>query len=65
MSRAENMKLVRRLKSAGFLVVRTGSGHWKVTSPEGKGSVIMGFSPRGKGRHDTMKRLREIGYKEN
>ena len=65
MSRAESMKLVKRLRSAGFVVVRTGSGHWKVTSPEGKGPVIMGFSPRAKGRHATMKRLREIGYKED
>lgn len=56
------MKLVKKLRGQGFSVDRTGSGHWKVTSPAGEGPVIMGFSPSGKGLHKTLKRLESIGF---
>jgi predicted RNA binding protein YcfA (HicA-like mRNA interferase family) len=58
------MRLVRRLEQAGYVVTRTGSGHWKVQHPRGGEQVIMGFSPTGTAFHKTMKRLREIGYHE-
>lgn len=56
------MKLVKQLRSAGFIVERTGSGHWKVTNPETGKFVNMAFSPRSGGQHKTLKRLKEIGY---
>ena len=61
-SRRETQRLVRDLKKCGFLVTRTGSGHWKVAAPQGPGSVIMAFSPRKTALHKTMARLKEIGY---
>lgn len=57
------MKLVKDLRKRGFVVERTGSGHWKVVNPDGRGPVILGFSPRQGPGHSTMKRLAEIGYK--
>lgn len=63
MSRAETMKLVKQLRKQGFAVERTGSGHWKVVAPDGRGSVVMAFSPTSGGKHRTLKRLAEIGYK--
>lgn len=63
MGRAESMKLVKDLRKQGFEVERTGSGHWKVTGPDG-GCVVMGFSPHGQGLHKTHKRLAELGYKK-
>lgn len=62
MGRAESMKLVKQLQKAGFRVERTGSGHWKVYSHDGRGPVVIAFSPRTGGMHKTMKRLSEIGY---
>lgn len=61
--RAQTMELVKNLRKQGFEVVRTGSGHWKVSHPERSGFVIMGFSPSHSGQHLTLKRLRKIGYK--
>jgi predicted RNA binding protein YcfA (HicA-like mRNA interferase family) len=61
--RAETMKLVRRLEKQGFVVERTGGGHWKVTHPEREGHVTMGFSPSSSGTKKSMKRLRELGFK--
>jgi predicted RNA binding protein YcfA (HicA-like mRNA interferase family) len=55
-------RLVRELESAGFLVTRTGSGHWKVQHPMGGESVIMAFSPKHTGFQKSMIRLRKIGY---
>jgi predicted RNA binding protein YcfA (HicA-like mRNA interferase family) len=56
------MRLVKDLKRQGFQVVRTGSGHWRVTHPDRAGSVVMGFSPNNLGQHKTLKRLRKLGY---
>lgn len=61
--RAETMRLVKDLRKQGFEVVRTGSGHWKVSSPKRGGHVIMGFSPNHSGKHRTLKRLAELGYR--
>ena len=60
--RPEQMKLVKDLQRCGFVVERTGSGHWKVTRPGRKGCVFMSFSPSGKPQHKTFKRLAELGY---
>lgn len=61
-TRRETARLVRELKKCGFIVARTGSGHWKVQPPEGGGQVIIAFSPRTASLHKTMARLRGIGY---
>lgn len=61
--RADQMKLVKSLKKQGFEVERTGSGHWKVTHPERDGFVFMAFSPGKTIQHETLKRLKELGYK--
>jgi predicted RNA binding protein YcfA (HicA-like mRNA interferase family) len=58
------MRLVKELQRQGFDVVRTGSGHWKVTRSGYHGCVIMSFSPRTSGMHKTRKQLRELGYQE-
>jgi predicted RNA binding protein YcfA (HicA-like mRNA interferase family) len=60
--RRERDLLVRELRKAGFLVERTGSGHWRVRRPDGGGMVIMAFSPRSAGMQKTLARLRDIGY---
>jgi predicted RNA binding protein YcfA (HicA-like mRNA interferase family) len=60
--RAEQMKLVKALKKQGFVVERTGSGHWKVTHPERDDCTYMSFSPRGTPQHKTLKRLKEMGF---
>ena len=61
--RAERMQLVRRLKKAGFSVVRTGSGHWRVQHPNGGPVVTMAFSPTSTADHKTRKQLAAIGFK--
>lgn len=61
-SRREVSKLVRELEKDGFIVTRTGSGHWKITNPKHGGMVIMAFSPKAASFQKTMIRLREIGY---
>lgn len=63
MSRAETMQLVKKLRRQGFEVERTGSGHWQVQHPEREGRVVMAFSPNSGALHQTLKRLKEIGYK--
>ena len=60
--RSETQVLVRDLRKKGFVVVRTGSGHWKVTRPGVAGCVVMGFSPNKTGKHRTLKRLAQLGY---
>lgn len=60
--RAERMQLVRKLKRAGFIVDRTGSGHWRVQNPESGEFVIMAFSPTSTSDHKTRKQLAAIGY---
>lgn len=58
------MRLVKELKRQGFLVERTGSGHWKVQSETGGEFVVMGFSPTGTAFHKTYKRLEAIGFRK-
>lgn len=61
--RTERMRLVRDLRKAGFVVERTGSGHWKVNHPDDPSRfVIMAFSPNSTAEHKTRKRLAGIGY---
>ena len=57
------MKLVKALKKQGFQVERTGSGHWKVTRDGSGDAVIMAFSPGKKIQHETLKRLKNLGYR--
>lgn len=59
--RAEMMRLVKELKRQGFLVERTGSGHWRVRGESGD-HVILAFSPSGSAFHKTFKRLESIGF---
>lgn len=61
--RAETMKLVKDLQRQGFTVVRTGSGHWRVTHPDREGWVTLSFSPKGAGLHRPLKQLEALGYK--
>jgi len=61
-TRREVARLVRELRRAGFVITRTGSGHWKCQSPAGGGMVIIAFSPRKAGLHRTMSQLRNLGY---
>jgi len=60
--RRERATLVRDLRKAGFIVERTGSGHWRVRPPSGEGLVIMAFSPRSTAAHKTLALLKDIGY---
>jgi predicted RNA binding protein YcfA (HicA-like mRNA interferase family) len=55
------MRLVKELEKQGFLVLRAGSGHWKVTRPGRAGMVVVSFSPKGTAQHKTMKLLRQLG----
>ena len=55
------MKLVKRLEKQGFGVERTGSGHWKVTAPDG-GMTVIGFSPSSRGLKESVKRLKDLGF---
>lgn len=61
--RADQMKLVKDLRKQGFEVERTGSGHWKVSRAGSGRSVIMAFSPGKKIQHETLKRLKLLGYR--
>lgn len=61
--RAERMHLVRKLRKQGFVVQRTGTGHWKAFHPNGGQAVIMAFSPNSTADHKTRKRLESIGFK--
>lgn len=62
--RSEQMRLVKDLRSQGFTVERTGSGHWKVTRPGVDVCTYMSFSPSGSPQHKTIKRLVAMGYKK-
>ena len=64
-SRGETMKLVKDLEKQGFVVERTGSGHWKVTRPGRSGCVVMAFSPKREPGFKTFKLLRELGYERS
>jgi hypothetical protein len=61
-ARAEMMKMLREVKSAGFRVERTGSGHWHVRPPEGPGLVTLSFSPKYFNEKAVSRQLRSIGY---
>ena len=61
-SRREMGQLVKELEREGFIVTRTGSGHWMVRNPKGEGVVVMAFSPRVANFQRTLSRLRKIGY---
>jgi predicted RNA binding protein YcfA (HicA-like mRNA interferase family) len=63
-ARAERQRLVKKLIKQGFIVTRTGSGHWQVRPPEGEGVVTMAFSPRSPADYNTKKYLRQIGFTE-
>lgn len=63
-SRAEMMKTIREVKSAGFLVTRTGSGHWQIRPPEGLGVVTLSFSPKAHNPRAVERQLRGIGFKK-
>ena len=56
-------ELVKDLRKQGFTVVRTGSGHWKVSWPGNGARVIMAFSPSSTSLRTTIKRLRGLGYR--
>ena len=61
-TRREVDRLVRELLAAGYQVSRTGSGHWRVRSPEVQGQVILAYSPKKSGLKKMMCHLRKIGY---
>jgi hypothetical protein len=61
-ARREVDQLIRELRSAGFSVKRTGSGHWMVRPAAGEGCVVLAFSPKIANLHKTRARLRSIGY---
>jgi predicted RNA binding protein YcfA (HicA-like mRNA interferase family) len=63
-NRGEMMKLVKRAEKQGFDVRRTGSGHWKVTSPDGKGMTVLSFSPKTGGTRQSVKQLTAIGFRD-
>ena len=59
--RSDMMKLVKRAKSKGCTVERTGSGHWRITTPEGV-KILASFSPSTPGAYrDTIRDLRRAG----
>jgi hypothetical protein len=59
--RADMMKLVKLAKKRGCEVERSGSGHWKITAPNGT-VVTASFSPNTPGAYrDTIKALRKAG----
>lgn len=60
-ARAEMKKLVDKASKQGFKVSRSGGKHWKVEAPDGR-KTYLSFSPSAVGPQ-TMKQLREIGYK--
>lgn len=55
------MKLVKQAKKQGCTVERTGSGHWKITTPSGT-VLVTSFSPSNPGAYrDTIRALRKAG----
>jgi hypothetical protein len=59
--RADMMKLVKLAKKAGCTAIRTGTGHWKITTPSGA-VIITSFSPSTAGAYrDTVRALRREG----
>lgn len=61
--RADMMKLIKLAKKAGCTVERTGSGHWKITTPSGA-VLITSFSPSSPIPYrDTVQHLKKAGVK--
>ena len=61
--RADMMKLVKLAKKNGCSVQRTGSGHWRITTPSGV-SIVTSFSPSNPGPYrDVLRELRKAGVK--
>lgn len=59
--RSDMMKLIKKAKSQGCSVERSGNGHWRITTPKG-GIVMASFSPRTPGAYrDTIRDLRKAG----
>lgn len=59
--RADMMKLVKKAKSKGCSVERSGSGHWKIVCPDGT-LITASFSPTTPGAYrDTIRDLRKAG----
>lgn len=59
--RSDMIKLVKLAKSKGCTAERTGSGHWKITTPGGA-VIITSFSPKNPGAYrDTIRALRKAG----
>ena len=59
--RADMMKLVKKARKKGCDVERTGSGHWRITTPDGA-VVTASFSPSCPGAYrDTIRDLRKAG----
>lgn len=59
--RSDMMKLVKKAKSAGCTVERTGSGHWRIITPNNT-VLTASFSPTSPGAYrDTIKALRKAG----
>ena len=53
---------VRELERAGLTVERSGGGHWRVRSPEGKTVAFVPFSPStNRWRENTVAQLRKRG----
>lgn len=59
--RGDMMKLVKLAKKHGCTVERTGSGHWKITTPSGL-TIVTSFSPSNPGPYrDTVRYLKKAG----
>jgi len=59
--RADMMKLLKQVQKQGCTVERTGSGHWRITTPNGA-VLITSFSPKTAGvLRSTIRRLKKEG----
>lgn len=59
--RADMMKLIKRAQKKGCSAERTGSGHWRITTPSGE-VLTASFSPSSPGSlRDTIRDLRRAG----
>lgn len=61
--RGDMIKLIKLVKKAGCTVDRTGSGHWKITTPSGV-TVITAFSPsKSSSYRNAVHDLKKAGVK--
>ena len=59
--RSDMMKLVKKAKSQGCTVERTGGGHWRITTPSNT-VITASFSPSKPGAYlRTLRDLRKAG----